>query len=116
MSDSKELTTIGRCHDQILSTFRNNLEDIALFMRNEGIINKKIHHEVTDTTRQSDDDRARILLRKWEDKVEEDTKHYHKVVEYFKSRPGNFEAVLTKLNTEYKSLYQNSAAIAPSKS
>ena len=114
MSDSIELTTIGRCHDQILSTFRNNLEDIALFMRNEGIINKKIHHEVTDTTRQSDDDRARILLRKWEDKVEEDTKHYHKVMEYFKSRPGVFEAVLTKLNTKYTSL--GSAAIAPSKS
>ena len=74
MSDSIELTTIGRCHDQILSTFRNNLEDIALFMRNEGIINKKIYHEVTDTTRLSDDDRAKILLRKWEDKVEEDTK------------------------------------------
>ncbi len=111
MSDSRELTTIGRCHDQILSTFRNNLEDIALFMRNEGIINKKIHHEVTDTTRQSDDDRARILLRKWENKVEEDTKHYHKVVEHFKSRPRNFEAVLTKLNTEYRSLDQSSAAI-----
>ncbi len=116
MNNSVELRTIGRCHDKILSTFRNNLEDIALFMRNEAIINMEIYHEVTDATRLSDDKRARILLRKWENRVEEDTKHYHKVVEYFKLRPGDFEAVLTKLNTEDTPLNPSSAATVHSKS
>jgi len=104
MSKSKELKTITRCHEVLQGTFRNNLNAIAQFMRTKEIIAKKVWSEVTDLqSRYSKDERAQLLLREWEDKVEEDLSLYVEVVEnHFRQSPEHYKTILFKLDEEYR--------------
>jgi len=104
MSNSKELKTTTGCHKILLVTFRNNLEEIALFMRTKEIITRTFWSEVTNLqSRYSNNECAKLLLTKWEDKVEEDPRFFAIVVEdHFRQSPEHYKSILSELDEEYR--------------
>ena len=104
MSNSKELKAVTRCRGDLRITIRNNLDEVAQFMEEEEVITKDVSREATDTrSMHSSDNRAKELLRRWEDKVEEDPSFFAKVVEgHFRQRPEHYKNILSKLDEEYR--------------
>ena len=102
MSNSKELKTVTILREDLRITIRNNLDRVAQFMQVEDIITRETWREATDT-KSSADNRAKELLKKWEDKVEEDTSFYTEVVEgHFRQNPEHYKSILSKLDEEYR--------------
>ena len=84
---SPELKILLNCREQLAVFIRNNLEDITCFLHGKDIINREKYRDATDSTSaKTDDERAKIILRLLEDKVEEDTSHYLTFYNYLKSK------------------------------
>ena len=83
MASSPELMTLVKCHEQLTVVIRNNLQAIARFLFTEEIISHETYREVTDSKScHTDHERAKIILRCLEDKVQEDAKYYSLFYEY----------------------------------
>lgn len=101
MSDSKELRTLLECTEILKICFRNNCNDIALFLRKTGIINQERYHEVTDIkSKWSRDEKARMIQQNLEDKVEEDEQNYTVFVRYLASKT-RYKKLKKSLYAEY---------------
>ena len=102
MSNLKELNTVTICREDLRITIRNNLDRVAQFMQVEDIITRETWREATDT-KSSADNRAKELLKKWEEKVEEGPRFFTKVVEeHFRQSPEHYKSILSKLDEEYR--------------
>ena len=83
MASSPELMTLVKCHEELIVVIRNNLEAIARFLLIEEIISHETYREVTNSkSYHTDHDRAKIILRYLEDKVQEDAKYYSMFYDY----------------------------------
>ena len=86
MASSPELSTLVKYRERLIVVIRNDIEAIASFLKTEDIINHQIYREGTNTkSGHSDDERAKIIFRGLEDKVEEDAKCYSKFYKYLRS-------------------------------
>ena len=82
-----EMKILLKYHEQLTVLIRNNLEDIARFLHGKEIINYEKYREVTDSkSGKTDDERAKLILRWLNDKVEEDTSHYLTFYNYLNSK------------------------------
>ena len=98
MASSPELKTLVKCHEELIVVTRNNLQAISRFLLLEEIIGYGSYREITDiNSYHTDHDRAKIILRCLEDKVEEDV-NYYSVFYDFLSKEKHFE--LTSLMNE----------------
>ena len=87
MDSSPELKILLKYHEQLAVLIRNNLEDIARFLHGREIINREKYREVTDSkSGKTDDERAKLILRWLNDKVEENNSYYLTFYDYLKSR------------------------------
>jgi len=87
MDSSPELRTLLNHHEQLSVIIRNNIDDIALCLHREGVINRDKYREVTDSKYYiTDTEKAKRLLRWLEDKVEEDTNNYSIFCGYLRSK------------------------------
>ena len=83
MASSPELKTLVKCHEELIVVIRNNLQAISRFLLIEEIVSHESYREVTDSkSYHTDHDRAKIILRYLEDKVQEDAKYYLIFYEY----------------------------------
>ena len=83
MASPPELKTLVKCHKELIVVIRNNLQAISRFLLIEEIISHKTYREVTDSkSYHTDHDRAIIILRCLEDKVQEDANYYTVFYEY----------------------------------
>ena len=90
--NSPELKILLKYHEQLAVLIRNNLEDIARFLHQKEIINREKYREVTDSkSGKTDDERAKIILRWLNDKVEEDTSHYLTFYNYLRLKKEYFK-------------------------
>ena len=97
---SPELFTLVKCREQLTVIMRNDIEAIASFLYLKHTINHQLYREVTNSkSRHSDDDRAEILFRGLEDKVEEDANHFSYFYFYLKSRK-QYSKVTSQMNRE----------------
>ena len=110
MAPSRELMVLVKYHDELIVTIRNDLEAIAGFLFLKEIISRETYREATDgKSYHTDHDRAKIVLRCLEDKVEEDTNYYHIFYEFLKSKKEgskliaqmNEEGVLSKMRSKW---------------
>ena len=87
MDSSPELKILLKYHEQVVVIIRNNLEEIARYLRRNDVITHQIYREATDSKSYHNDyDRAKIILHRLEDKVEEDAKHYYIFYSYLESK------------------------------
>ena len=87
MDSSPELKILLKCHEQVVVIIRNNLEEITRYLRRNDIITHQIYREATDSkSYHTDHDRAIIILRRLEDKVEEDARYFYIFHSYLESR------------------------------
>ena len=87
MDSSPELKILLKYHEQVVVIIRNNLEEIARYLRRNDVITRQIYREATyGNSYHTDHDRAKIILRRLEDKVEEDTRHYYIFYSYLESK------------------------------
>ena len=87
MDSSPELKILLKYHDQVVVIIRNNLEEIARYLRRNDVITRQIYREATYVkSYHTDHDRAKIVLNRLEDKVEEDTRHYYIFYNYLESK------------------------------
>ena len=91
-----------RWQEDLRITIRNNLDRVAQFMEEKEIITREMWREATDTgCVQGADSRAKVLLRRWGDKVEEDPSFFAKVVEgHFRQSPEHYKSILSKLDED----------------
>ena len=83
MASPPELKTLVKCHEELIVVTRNNLKAMACFLLIEEIISHETYREVTDSkSYHTDHERAGIILRCLEDKVQEDAKYYLIFYEY----------------------------------
>ena len=98
MASSPELKTLVKCHEELIVVTSNNLQAISRFLLIEEIISHESYLEITDSESYlTDYDRAKIILRCLEDKVEEDV-NYYSVFYDFLSKENHFK--LTSLMNE----------------
>ena len=101
MDDSKELDTLLECRFILITSIRNNLQDISVFLRKENIISKQTFDEVTDVASVvSREYRAQIILRQLENKIEEDDAIFKKFMKYISTK-GQYSRLRTTLAAEY---------------
>ena len=87
MDSSPELKILLKSHEQLTVLIRNNLEGIACFLHEKAIINREKYREATDIkSGKTDDERAKLILRWLEDKVEENNSYYLIFYDYLKSK------------------------------
>ena len=88
MDSSLELKILSKCREQVVSTIRNNLEEIAGHLYEKDVITFEIYREATDTTIShcTDNEIAKTILRRLQDKVQEDSKYYYIFYSYLESK------------------------------
>ena len=87
MDSSPEFKTLFKYRQQLTVLIRNNLEDIACFLYDKEIIDHEKYREVTDSkSGKTDNERAKIIFHRLEDKVEEDTSYFLTFCDYLKSK------------------------------
>ena len=87
MDSSPEMKILLKYHEQVVVIIRNNLEEITRYLRRNDIITHQVYREATDSkSNHSDHDRAKIVLRRLEDKVEEDARYYYIFYSYLESK------------------------------
>ena len=100
MDSSSELKILLKYHEQVTVIIRNNLEEIARYLRRNDVINGQIYREATDSkSYHTDHDRAKIVLRRLEDKVEEDTRYYYIFYSYLESKK-EYSKIIAQMNEE----------------
>ena len=100
MNSSTELKVLLKYHDQLAILIRNNLEDIARFLHGKDIIDREKYREATDSkSGKTDDEKAKIILRWLEDKVEEDNSYYLIFCSFLKSKT-EYSKITAQLNEE----------------
>ncbi len=86
---------------QVTLTIRNNLYEVAKFLKDEKIIRRSIYNQVTDPeSRSTVDILARIVFRELRNKAEEDDEMYKKFVEYLRNEIASKRTV-TELDRTY---------------
>ncbi len=90
MSEDEEnpgYNTLEKHEKQVLLTIKNNLDDVAKFLKDEKIIPLTRYEEITDPeTTLSKDYRARLLFRRLMSMIAEDDKIYVLFVEYIRKK------------------------------
>ena len=87
MDSSPELYILFKYHQQLTVIIRNNFEGIAHFLHEKEIINREKYREATDSkSGKTDDERAKLILRWLNDKVEENNSYYLIFYNYLKSK------------------------------
>ena len=87
MDSSPELKILLKYHEQVVVIIRNNLEEIARYLRRNDVITRQIYREATyGKSYHSDHDRAKIISHRLEDKVEEDAEFYYIFYSYLESK------------------------------
>ena len=100
MESSPESKILLKYHEQVTVIIRNNLEEIARYLRTNDIIKVETYREATDSKScRTDHDRAKIVLRRLEDKVEEDTRYYYIFHNYLKSKK-EYSKITALMNEE----------------
>ena len=105
MDSSPELKILLKYHEKLTVLIRNNLERIARFLHEKEIINREKYREVTDSkSGKTDDERAKLILRWLNDKVEENNSYYLIFYDYLKSKE-EYSKISTHMN-EDESLFK----------
>ena len=92
MESTRELETLIECNEYLKVCFRNNLDDIAWFLRQKCIIKHEKYRESTDIkSALSMDEKAHIILQALQDKVQEDKDCFHTFLEYLSSKQKYFK-------------------------
>ena len=100
MDSSPELKILLKYHEEVVVIIRNNLEEIARYLRRNDVITRQIYREATDSNSyHTDHDRAKTILRRLEDKVEEDTRHYYIFYSYLESK-NEYSKITAQMNEE----------------
>ena len=100
MDSSPELKILLKYHKEVVVIIRNNLEEIARHLRRNDVIPRQIYREATDSKLyRTDHDRAKIILRRLEDKVEEDTKYFYIFYSYLESKK-EYSKITARVNEE----------------
>ena len=100
MDSSPELKKLLKNSQQLTVLIRNNLENIAHFLHDKGIINREKYCEVTDSkSGMTDGEKAKLLLRWLKDKVEEDTSYYSTFCDFLKSKK-EYSKIAAQMNEE----------------
>ena len=87
MDSSPELKILLKYHEQVVVIIRNNLEEIARYLRRNDVITRQIYREATyGISYHTDHGRAKIILHRLEDKVEEDARYYYIFYNYLESK------------------------------
>ncbi len=92
---------LGLNEVQVTLTIRNNLNEVAKFLKDEKIIRDSIYDQVTDPeSRSTEAILAKIVFRELRNKVEEDDKIYKKFVEHLRNKI-DCEKTVTDLDYTY---------------
>ena len=92
---------LGLNEVQVTLTIRNNLNEVAKFLKDEKIIRRSIYNQVTDPeSRSTVAILAQIVFRELRNKVEEDDEIYKKFVEYLRNEIASKKTV-TELDRTY---------------
>ena len=87
MDSSPELKILLKYHEQIVVIIRNSLEEIARYLHGNDVITRQIYREATyGKSHHTDHDRAKIILHRLEDKVEEDSRYFYIFYSYLESK------------------------------
>ncbi len=86
MGDSRECRALGKYHDKLVAVIKNNLNDIALFLRNKGIIKKEQYDTFTNTLLREDHVRARMMWTAIDNKIVEDENIFVTFVKHLYSK------------------------------
>jgi len=106
--DPPELKTLLNCREQLTVVVRNNLEDIASFLKRNDIISYEKYREVTDIkSNKTDEEKAKIVLGQLSDKVQEDTSFYSIFTAYLRSKK-QYSKITERLNEEYSKITDQS--------
>ena len=101
---SPELMILLKYHQQLIILVKNNHEDIARFLHGKEIINREKYREATSSkSGKTDDERAKLILRWLNDKVEEDTSHYLTFYNYLKSKK-EYSNISAQMNADGRSI------------
>ena len=105
MSDNNlGLSTLENCQEQVTFTIRNNLDNIAQFLRNKKIIDRKMYKKITNVYK-SEDDRAGMIFQKLCDKVQEDCNIYEMFVKHIRGYPDSgAKKTVAMLDERYKEI------------
>ncbi len=105
MSDNNlGLSTLENCQEQVTFTIRNNLDNIAQFLRNKKIIDRKMYKKITNVYK-SEDDRAGMIFQKLCDKVQEDCNIYEMFVKHIRGYPDSgAKKTIAMLDERYKEI------------
>ena len=105
MDSSPELKILFKYRKQLTVLIRNNLDDIVCFLYDKEIIDLEKYREVTDSkSGKADNERAKIIFRWLEDKVEEDTSYYLIFCDFLKSKK-EYSKISAQMN-EDESLFK----------
>ncbi len=81
-----ESGALVRYHDKLVAVIKNNLNDIALFLRRERIIDKTQYDTFTNSLLREDHVRAGMMLIAIDNKIEEDEDIFVTFVKYLYSK------------------------------
>ena len=99
MTSSPELKTLVKCHEELIVVIRNKIQAISRFLLIEEIISHETYREVTDSkSYHTDYERANIIVRCLEDRVQEDAKYYSIFYDYL-SKEEHFK-ITSQMNEE----------------
>ncbi len=72
--------------EQVILTIKNNLEDVARFLRDKKIISKNLHSQVTNPdARETEAYRAKLVYHRLISMVEENDENYSIFVDYIRN-------------------------------
>jgi len=100
MDSSAQLKVLLKFHEELRVIIRNNLEEIARHLHLKEVINREKYCEVTDSNSSvTGDERARKLLRRLEDKVQENV-HYYSIFCNYLSLKERYSTITAQMNEE----------------
>ncbi len=108
MSKGKENTgykTLEEHEEQVTLAIKNNLQDVARFLKDKKIIPKDLHSQVTNPeARETEDNRAKLVYHRLISMVEENDENYSIFVDYIRNHITQSSNTVRMLDQTYADL------------
>ncbi len=105
--------TLEKNEEQVVLTIRNNLEKITKFLRDKEIVPQALYLQVTDPmTRETDDQRARLVYRRLMSMIEEDDEIYLVFMYYIRNNT-NSDKTIRMLDQTYSNHKEETVTNTP---
>ncbi len=111
LSSESAWNAVMKCWNELTVFVRNNLEDIAVFLSQSRIIDRKKFNEISDIKSMlSTDEKAERLVRCLQQKVEEDDRHFRVFMQHLKEKYSD-ACIIKELESAFSGQLNKSTSI-----